>query len=119
MYAVVRAVISEAETSELIGRTPCRGIKLPQAETVYRPVLDSDQLENLAAVLDADQAVMMYVGVVLGLRWSECAGLTVGSLNFLQGELSVLGQLGASGGLEVVEVNGRRPHHGRARRADE
>ena len=37
---------------------------------------------------------MVWVGAVLGLRWAEVAGLTVGSLDLLRNSLTVSGQLG-------------------------
>jgi hypothetical protein len=37
---------------------------------------------------------MVWVGAVLGLRWGEVAGLTVGAINFLPGSLTVSRQLG-------------------------
>ncbi len=37
---------------------------------------------------------MMWLGVVGGLRWAECAGLTVGNLDLLAGTVSVSHQLG-------------------------
>ena len=44
---------------------------------------------------------MVYVGGVLGLRWSEVAGLRVGSLDFLRHSVSATETL--------AEVNGH-PH---------
>jgi hypothetical protein len=66
---------------------------------VSRPLLDADQLERLAEALGGDQAAMMLVAVVLGPRWSECAGLTVGDLDFLRGEVSLMHQIDAKGKL--------------------
>jgi hypothetical protein len=37
---------------------------------------------------------MVWVGAVLGLRWAEVAGLTVGSLDLLRNSLTVTEQLG-------------------------
>jgi integrase len=42
---------------------------------------------------------MIHVAVVVGPRWAECAGLTVGAVDFLRGELSVVRQLDPKGGL--------------------
>ena len=93
-YSTLRALFSYAEAADLISRNPCRNIRLPQVRLVDRPTLNADQLSRLADELGEDQGVMMWVGTVLGLRWSECAGLTVDSLEFLRGTLTVKGQLG-------------------------
>ncbi len=37
---------------------------------------------------------MVWLGAVLGLRWGEVAGLTVGDIDFLRGEVIVTRQLG-------------------------
>jgi hypothetical protein len=78
MYAVLRAVMNYAVDSELINQSPCRQVRLPGADEVFRPLVAVEAQEGLAAALGPDQAVFMWVGVVLGLRWAECAGLTMG-----------------------------------------
>jgi integrase len=93
-YSALRAMFAYAEDSERLPRTPCRGrIRLPHVTLVERPELSADDLERLAGALDENQATMMWVGVVLGLRWAEVAGLTVGALDLLGGSLQVAHQL--------------------------
>jgi integrase len=99
MFAVVRGVFSFAVASELIGRTPCDGVRLPRAGVVERPVLSAEQLQALANALGSDQAPMMWLGVVGGLRWGECAGLAVAGLDLLNGRVAVGQQLGRDGRL--------------------
>ncbi len=53
----------------------------------------------LASELGPDQAAMMWLGVVGGLRWAECAGLQVRALDLLNGTVSVSAQLGRDGRL--------------------
>ena len=74
-YGVARAVFRFAVERDYIGRSPCRGIKLPEIEQVTRPVVSSAELERLAEELGPDYASMAYLGAVLGLRWGECAGI--------------------------------------------
>jgi integrase len=57
------------------------------------PTPASDALERLAEELGPDQAVMMRTAAVLGLRWAECAGLTVGSVDTLRRMVTVGEQL--------------------------
>lgn len=99
MFSVARAVLCYAEASDLITRAPCRDIRLPQVDLVERPSLGPDELAELAGALGPDQAVMMWLGAVLGLRWAECAGLRVGAIDLLRGQLSISAQLGRDGEL--------------------
>jgi integrase len=109
MFSALRAVFSFAVASELIVRSPCVGVRLPRAGLVERPVLAPGQLQRLAGALGPDEAPMMWLGVVGGLRWAECAGLTVSCLDLLARSVSVTQQLGRDGLLgEPKSRAGRR-----------
>jgi integrase len=108
MYSTVHAVFSYAEAAELIVRSPCHHIRLPMVPLVERPTLAVDELERLADALGPYYAPMMWVAVVLGLRWGEVAGLTVGSLNPLRGTLSVTAQLDRDRQLAEPKTAGSR-----------
>jgi integrase len=88
-----------AESSEYIVRTPCRDIRLPRVRLVDRPALTAKQLEVLAKALGQDQAPMMWLGAVLGLRWAEAAGITANRVDLKAGMISVDRQLARSGDL--------------------
>ncbi len=92
-YSCLRAIMSYAVRADIIYRSPCRNIHLPRVSLVKRPALSAEQLEHLADALGDDQAVMMWCGAVLGLRWAEAAGLTVDRLDLLNGQLTVDRQL--------------------------
>ena len=47
------------------------------------------ELHHLAEALGANDAPMVDVAAVLGLRWGECAGLRVRDIDFLGGRISV------------------------------
>jgi len=83
----------------MLGRSPCRGVKLPAVDHKPRRALAPEQLHRLAGEVGADHRAMLYVGAVLGLRFGECAGLKVGRLDLLRGSLTVAESVG--------EVNGR------------
>lgn len=87
-YAVLRAIFTAAVEADVLGRSPCRGIRLPQSRPTSRPVLAA---EDLAAVADAagPYRPMVYVAGVLGLRWGECAALRVGRIDLQRGTLTV------------------------------
>jgi integrase len=109
MFSALRAVFSFAVASELVLQSPCVGVRLPRAGLVDRPVLAPEQLQRLAEALGPDEAPMMWLGVVGGLRWAECAGLTVSCLDLLARSVSVSHQLGRDGLLgEPKSRAGRR-----------
>jgi integrase len=99
-YSCLRALFAYAEAADKLVRSPCRGIRLPRGQLVERPVLSAIELERLAEALGEDQAPMMWVGAVLGLRWAEAAGLTVDRLDILGGKLTIDRQLARNGQLE-------------------
>lgn len=90
---MLRAIINAAVDADLIGRTSCRAIDLPEVRHEQRPIVGPDELGRLADELGPDYGPMAYLGVVLGLRWGECAGLRVGRLDFLPGEVAVMEQI--------------------------
>jgi integrase len=92
-----RAVLSYAEATGAIVRAPTKGIRRPQVRLVDRPQLDADQLQRLAAELGDDHAPMMWLGVVLGFRWSEAAGIRAQDVDLDGGFVRVAGQLGRDG----------------------
>jgi integrase len=99
-YGVLRAVLVAAVEADLIGRSPCRGIRLPIEDRRRAPrFLGAEELHRLAAAMPIDYWPMVYVAGVLGLRWSEVAGLRVGRVDFLRRSVSVVET--------VAEVEGR------------
>lgn len=87
-YAVLRAIFAFAVNSDLIWRSPCRGIRLPQSRPRESRILDADALAELASQM-GDYALMPYLAVVLPLRWGEIAGLRVGRIDFLRKTITV------------------------------
>jgi integrase len=87
MYAVLRALFSFAEDSELIARSPCRRIRLPQLSPRLAEILDADALSRLAQAMGS-HGPMVYLGA-FGLRWGEIAGLRVGRLDFLPHTITI------------------------------
>ncbi len=89
-YGVLRAILNAAVATDLIARSPCRGIKLPAAERRH-PLrfLSPEELVRLAGAMPAEYRPMAYLAGVLGLRWSEVAGLRVGRIDLLRRTLLV------------------------------
>jgi integrase len=86
---VARAVLSFAYDNSWIARSPCRGVKLPGIEATRRTTIEPEEVALLADAMDPSYAPMVYIGAILGLRWSEVAGLRVGRLNLLKRTISV------------------------------
>jgi integrase len=97
-YGVLKAVLNAAVESEVIVRSPCRGIRLAPDTRHERQPLTSQQLASLAEALPAEYQPVVYLGGVLGLRWSEVVGLRVRNLDFFGRTLSVESTLAEVGG---------------------
>lgn len=102
-YGTLRAILAAAVNADLLVRSPCRGIKLPAVKPTTVVAVGPDELDRLATALGPDYSAMAYLGVVLGLRWGEVAGLRVRRLDLLDGRLEVAEQLtrGRVGGMEL------------------
>jgi integrase len=83
-YGVLRAILNYAIANDMLGRSPCRRIRLPEVTPVRRHIIDGDELGRLAAAMGGVEGygTMAYLGTVDGLRWGEVAGLRVGQLDF-------------------------------------
>jgi integrase len=91
-YDVLRATFRYAVDADFLSRSPCRDIKLPESKPVRRRMPTTEQLTRLADELGPSAGMMMWTAVLTGLRWGEVAGLRVGSVDLLRGELRVIEQ---------------------------
>jgi len=88
-YGVLRAILNAAVAADLIARTPCRGVKLPPADPAPIRFLSAAELQCLAEATSADYRPAIYLAGVLGLRWSEVAGLRVGNVDFFRRTIAI------------------------------
>ncbi len=86
---VVRAMFAHAVVTDMVGRSPYRGIKLPRVDPTRRRIPTTAQLVDLIAATPERYHPMIYCSVVLGLRFSEVAALRVGQIDTDRGMLSV------------------------------
>jgi integrase len=86
---VFRAVIASAVEVDMLTRSPVRAIRLPAAQRQPPRFLKADELRRLAGEIPLDYRPMVYVAGILGLRWSEVAGLRVGRVDFLRRTVTV------------------------------
>jgi integrase len=96
-FSCLRAIFAFAESNDLVTRSPCWDIHRPRVQLVQRPDLSIDQLSDLADALGHGHRTFMWCGAVLGLRWSETAGLSTTDIAPERGTVSVSGQLSRSG----------------------
>jgi integrase len=124
-YGVLRAILWTAVAADLIAVSPCRGVKLPAERRSELRFLSAEELTRLGEASPAEYRPAIYLAGVLGLRWSEVAGLRVRCVDFLRHTLAVVetcaevagkvtfadvkvAQLTADGGRPAV-----RAHHAR------
>lgn len=88
-YGVLRAILAYSVEADWLGRSPCRGIRLPAATETRRHVVSPDDVARLAEATAKAYEAMVWLGAILGMRWSEVAGLRVGRVDLLHRELSV------------------------------
>ncbi len=86
---VVRAMFAHAVVTDMVGRSPYRGIKLPRVDPTRRRMPTTAQLVALIAAIPDRYQPMIYCSVVLGLRFSEVAALRVGQVDTDRHMLSV------------------------------
>ena len=91
-YGVLRAVLNYAVSRDLIGRSPCRGIRLPEEKPLERQLPTVEDVAALAGAMGR-YGLMPYLGVVLGLRWGEVAGLRLRRLDLEAGRVTIAEQV--------------------------
>jgi integrase len=89
-YGVLKTVFNSAVEADVIGKTPCRGIKVMQFKSREPEPLTPAQVDALASAIDEEYRPVIYLAAVLGLRWSEVAGLRVRHLDFLNRRLRLV-----------------------------
>jgi integrase len=99
-HGVLRAIFNHAVARDAIGRSPCRGIKLPAVEPRERHQLTAVEVVGLIAATDPRYRAMVALAAETGLRFSECAALRVGRLALLgvRPSLTVAESLTEAGG---------------------
>lgn len=93
-YGVLRAIFTAAVDAELIGRTPCRGIKLSRRPRSDIRFLSPDELDRLAAATPTKYRPMIYLPGVLGLRLSEVIRLRVGRIDLGARTVEIIAEVG-------------------------
>ena len=96
-YGVLRAILAWAVEDDLIARSPCRGIRLPEVAKTPKPIASAHDIARLVDAMPADYRVAVLLGA-MGLREAEVFGLRVGSIDFLRRTLTVHATINEGGG---------------------
>ena len=88
-YEVVRAMFGYGVRNDWLARNPCRNVQLPPVDGTRRFDLTPEDVARIAAEVAIEYRPMVWLGAVLGLRWSEVAGLRVGRIKLSAKRLSV------------------------------
>lgn len=89
-YQLLSAVFNSAVNSDLIPRSPCRGIKLPKDVKEEMRFLSAEEVEQLADAIDPRYRALVLTGAYAGLRPGELFGLKVNRLDMLRRQLKVV-----------------------------
>lgn len=98
-YATFRSLLADAVDADVIGRTPCRGIKLPALQTGEKRVINPAELHRLADAMGERWRTLIYFGGVMGLRFGEAIALRVADIDLVAAEVSIT--------RTVIESDGR------------
>ena len=108
VYGTLRAILRAAVDADLIAVSPCRGVKLPAKPRTEIRVITPEELARLAEAIPRRYRPMPYLAGVLGLRWSEVAGLRVGRLDLLRRRLTVAETAAQVGGFSPPKTEAAR-----------
>lgn len=114
-YLLVAGLFSSAVDSDLIARSPCRGIKLPpKTRTEMRFLTAAEVLEVADAIAEPYRALVL-TAAYTGCRFGELAGLRVHRLDLLRRTLTVAEALSdVQGQVAVATEDGRSTASGGA-----
>jgi integrase len=102
MAAVVKAIMNSAVDADLLGRTPWRGLKLPQPSQVAKAPLTPSEVLSLAQEVGQEAGLVVLTAALCGLRFGECAGLRIHDVDLDRQLLCVRQTAGEVGGHFVV-----------------
>ncbi len=101
-YQLLSATFETAINSDLISRSPCRGIRLPKVEREEMRFLSPSEVEELADAINPRYRVLVLTAAYTGLRIGELLGLKMSRLNMLRRQLRVSEALSEVGGKLIL-----------------
>ena len=88
-YLLVAGLFSSALDSDLIARTPCRGIKLPPRSQTEMRFLTADEVADVAHAIEDPYRALVLTAAYAGCRFGELAGLRAHRLDLLRRSLTI------------------------------
>lgn len=88
-YLLAAGVFVSAVESDIIPRSPCRGINLPQRSRTEMRFLDAEAIGDLATAIGPRYRALVLTGAYTGCRFGELAGLRVHRLDLLRRTLTI------------------------------
>ncbi len=88
-YLLVAGLFSSAVDSDLIARSPCRGIKLPPKTRSEMRFLTGDEVLEVADAIAEPYRALVLTAAYTGCRFGELAGMRVHRLDLLRRTLTI------------------------------
>jgi integrase len=88
-YLLVAGLFSTALDSDIIVRTPCRGINLPHDSKTEMRFLTAEEVSDLAGVIDERYRALVLTAAYAGCRFGELAGLKTHRIDLLRRTLTI------------------------------
>ena len=88
-YQLLAAALDAAVESGLVGRSPCRGVRLPKLEATEMRFLNPDEINALSDAIDPRYVAMVLTAAYTGLRFSELRALRVDRFDALRRTIRV------------------------------
>ena len=92
-YTYTATLFRAAVKDDVIRKTPCDGVKLPEIPPRVVKTLTAEEARGLADAIDPRYHALVLLGYGCGLRISEAAGVTSDKVNWFTGELLIDRQL--------------------------
>lgn len=110
VYLTAGQVLETAEIDGLIGRSPCRGVKLPEEpESEEMRFLTPEQVVLLAETIEPRYRVLVLCAAYSGMRAGELSALKLQRVDFLRARIRVTeAQSEVGGRLETETTKNRR-----------
>jgi integrase len=93
-YEPLASLFLAAVRDDVISKSPCVGIKLPEVVASQVVPLTATQVQALVGAIEPRYRAMVLLGYGCGTRISEARGLTRPNVDFLGREIAIVQQLG-------------------------
>jgi integrase len=88
-YLIAAGLFTSALDSDIIVRSPCRGINLPESSKTEMRFLTAEEVSDLADVIDEPYRALVLTAAYAGCRFGELAGLRAHRLDLLRRTLTI------------------------------